>query len=555
MAGGTLRWLYRGHYLEGWDSVDFALALHEFDLVKQQPHFPGYPVYIALAKSFQWTIRPFVMQDTTALILPGIVFSTLTVIPIALLASQWTERCITSPTLQIKNERSCSKKRSPRSSSLSNTKPGAVLWAGVTAASLYLLSPGLWLQAEKPLSDALGCVLLPWLALTLTYALNPSAKRSSSLWWISTTGALMGLVLGIRLSYWPFVLGCALIVLIQRPPRFKELALWGCGGLGIGTCVWILPLIVHTGVEELIQASIYFSTGHFTRWGGTVFSDEIGLGRYMTWWWGIWAFSLGGYWPEAPQNVWRILFSISFCLLMLGAILHKPIRPAILSIGALITPYLLWILIGQNPERPRHALPPILFLYPLAGVAIGAWMLQWDNTRLRLLPPAIGTLAVIFSSLITFPLVKAYAETMPPQSALVEYVKTNFDPKETRVFAWGTQRLFAHHASEFDVDRARGLSNVAAVVRTAEFQGTVLFTSKLGQKLSKYYCFDYLTTFRRSKYVEPWFSTLSVFSYCGIRGDSRKVLQSANRHKTMPKTDTKIMHASLFAALLNTNTN
>ncbi|MBQ26939.1 MAG: hypothetical protein CMH81_02170 [Nitrospiraceae bacterium] len=522
VAGGTLRWLYRGHYLEGWDAVDFALALHEFDLAKHQPHLPGYPVYIALAKSFQWAIRPTVMQDTTALILPGIVFSTLAVIPIALLASHWTKRCITPPPPPNENDRSCYATKSSLSPYLNDATSGIVLWAGVTAVSLYLLSPGLWLQAEKPLSDALGCSLLPWVALTLTYALYPSAKRSSSLWWVGTTGALMGLVLGTRLSYWPFVLGCALIILIQRPTRFKELALWGCGGLGIGTCVWILPLILHTGSAELIQSSIHFSTGHFTRWGGTVFSDEIGLGRYMTWWWGIWAFSLGGYWPEAPQNIWRVPFSISFCLLLLWAMLHKPIRPAMLSVGALIAPYLVWILIGQNPERPRHALPPILFLYPLAGVTIGVLMFQWGNTKLKLVAPAIGTLAVIFSSLITFPLVKAYAETMPPQSAFVEHVKTHFDPEETSVFTWETQRLFAYHAPEFDVARARGLNEVAAVVRAAEFQGTVLFSSKLGQKLSKYYCFDYLTTFRRSRYVEPWFSTLSLFSYCGTREDSRK---------------------------------
>ncbi len=42
--------LTRSHWLDDWDSVQFALALDDFDLRKHQPHPPGYPVYIAAAK-------------------------------------------------------------------------------------------------------------------------------------------------------------------------------------------------------------------------------------------------------------------------------------------------------------------------------------------------------------------------------------------------------------------------------------------------------------------------------------------------------------------------
>ena len=489
MVGIVTRWLYRGQYLEGWDSADFALALHEFDLEKYQPHFPGYPVYLALARGSQWVAGNEIISDTDALVLPGVVFGGLAVIPIALLAAYWTERYQT--------------------------------WAGFTAAGLYLMSPGLWLQAEKPLSDALGFTLLPWVLLALVVepvfpprvrGVPPLLRRS---WLVGIAGLLMGLVLGVRLSYWPFVLGCALILIVQRPIRFKELALWGCGGLGIGTSLWLVPLIAHTGLSELIQEGVRFGTGHFTRWGGTVFSGEVGLGRYMTWWWGIWAFSLGGYWPEAPQNILRVLFSVSLCFLLLWGMLHKPIRQPLLIVGALLIPYIAWILIGQNPERPRHTLPLTLFLYPLAGVAVGSWMSRWTNTKLQSIAPTVGILAIICSGLIAFPLVRAYAETPPPQVAFVQHVKTHFDPEHTRIFTWETQRLFEYYAPEFNATRARGLNNIHDIVAETAFQGTVLFSSKLGQKLSKYYCFDYLTTFRRSTYVEPWFWTLSLFSYCG----------------------------------------
>ena len=517
VAGITLRWLYRGHYLEGWDAVDFALALHEFDLEKYQPHFPGYPVYIALARTTQWVAGHDTMHDTDALILPGLVFSALGVIPITLLAARWAAGCNPPPShAPVKGER--------------EGKLG--LWAGFTSASLYLLSPGLWLQVEKSLSDALGLALLPWVLLALVVALEPETNTLRRSRVVGIAGVLMGLILGIRLSYWPFVVGCALALGVQRPAHIRTLMLWGGGGLGIGTCLWLVPLTAQTGLSELIQESVRFGTGHFTRWGGTIFSNEFGMGRYMTWWWNIWAFSLGGYWSEAPQTLWRVVFSISIGLLLLWTLLHKPLRPVLLMLGALLAPYGAWILIGQNPERPRHALPIILFLYPLAGAAVGAWMARWAGSTLRTLGPTLGTIAALCSILIAFPLVKAYSETVPPQVAFVEHVKTNFDPETTRVFTWETQRLFAYYAPKYHAARARDLGDIEETIGKSGFHGTVLFSSKLGHKLSKHYCFHYHTTFRRSKYVEPWFWTLSLFSYCGVREGSQEAFSDRRSAET-----------------------
>jgi len=39
------RWPYRARMLYNWDAVQFALALHEFDIAKHQPHPPGYLLY------------------------------------------------------------------------------------------------------------------------------------------------------------------------------------------------------------------------------------------------------------------------------------------------------------------------------------------------------------------------------------------------------------------------------------------------------------------------------------------------------------------------------
>src|SRR6185369_7346825 len=41
---------YRARMLYNWDSVQFALALREYDVVKHQPHPPGYILYVLLGR-------------------------------------------------------------------------------------------------------------------------------------------------------------------------------------------------------------------------------------------------------------------------------------------------------------------------------------------------------------------------------------------------------------------------------------------------------------------------------------------------------------------------
>jgi len=47
---------YRARMLYNWDAVQFALALREYDVVKHQPHPPGYILYVALGRLVHgWT--------------------------------------------------------------------------------------------------------------------------------------------------------------------------------------------------------------------------------------------------------------------------------------------------------------------------------------------------------------------------------------------------------------------------------------------------------------------------------------------------------------------
>ena len=50
---------FRSKYLFTWDSVNFALGMNDFDVIKHRPHPPGYILYIKLAQIInQWLHDP-----------------------------------------------------------------------------------------------------------------------------------------------------------------------------------------------------------------------------------------------------------------------------------------------------------------------------------------------------------------------------------------------------------------------------------------------------------------------------------------------------------------
>ncbi len=63
------RWPLASRYLLTFDSVNFALALDEFDPLYHQPQPPGYPLFVGLTRALQW-VAPRAEQ---ALLLSGIV--------------------------------------------------------------------------------------------------------------------------------------------------------------------------------------------------------------------------------------------------------------------------------------------------------------------------------------------------------------------------------------------------------------------------------------------------------------------------------------------------
>jgi hypothetical protein len=195
------RWPYRARMLYNWDAVQFALALHEFDVAKHQPHPPGYLLYVALGRLLNASLA----NPTLAYVALAMLFSAGSTFVLYWLARRLYDRA-----------------------------------TAVTAASLLAVSPLFWFYGSVGLTyagEAFAASLVAW------FAYGALSGHVPSLYW----GALaLGLTGGMRQSVLvlllPLLLGSALLGVPSR--RRQAIA----GGILIASVLaWLMPMLWLTG--------------------------------------------------------------------------------------------------------------------------------------------------------------------------------------------------------------------------------------------------------------------------------------------------------------------
>jgi len=232
------------------DGVGFARALSEYDPGLEQPHPPGYPLYIFLCRG----LFALGASEVAALALPGILASPL--LGLAVL-------------------------RAARAAGLGRD-------AQLGAALCTALHPLLLAVGARPAPDLLGSAAA-WGALALLLA-----RR------FSVSGMALGLALGVRPDLAPFA---ALFAVLGRGERAR----WAAG-LALGIASWLAPLAA-AAPPDWIERSAAFARGHFGLWGSSALSGAGDPGEALRALalagGGIagWAFALGGArriaWPRA----------------------------------------------------------------------------------------------------------------------------------------------------------------------------------------------------------------------------------------------------------------
>ncbi len=197
------RWLLKSTYLYHWDSIQFALSLEKFDLIKHQPHPPGYIVYVFFAR----IINSIVDNPNIALITVGIIFSVLGLILIVKLAKDIFGNAV-----------------------------------GYLAGLLYVVNPAIWfhgLVAEVYIVEAVWVLLVLYLAYK--YLNNKNTRN------LIILGIFLGLLGGVRQVAEVLILPLVIYVVF-----FTKGFTWKSGkifliSLVIANLAWIAPLVYLTG--------------------------------------------------------------------------------------------------------------------------------------------------------------------------------------------------------------------------------------------------------------------------------------------------------------------
>lgn len=199
---------YRARMLYNWDAVQFALALREYDVMKHQPHPPGYVLYVALGR----LANAWLLDEAAAYVVLAVVFSGLTTFVVYYLARTIYDRAV-----------------------------------AVTAASLLAVSPLFWFYGSVGLTYAAEALT----ASTVAYFSYRAFRGSRTDAWLAA--GYLGLAGGIRQS-----------ILVLLFPLWLGAALFGAGGrvaaiglgvLAVAVVTWFVPMIWLTGGLERYMAA------------------------------------------------------------------------------------------------------------------------------------------------------------------------------------------------------------------------------------------------------------------------------------------------------------
>ena len=202
---------YRARILYNWDAVQFALALTEYDVVKHQPHPPGYILYVALGR----LVNYWLSDPPGAYVFLAVAFSGLTTFVVYYLARAAYDRA-----------------------------------TALASATLLAVSPLFWFYGSVGLTYA-GEALI---ASVVAYFSFRALRGSETDAWLAA--GYLGVAGGLRQSalvlLFPLWLGAAAFGL--RRPRTIVI---GFGVIAAATLAWFVPMIWITGgLARYVEASL-----------------------------------------------------------------------------------------------------------------------------------------------------------------------------------------------------------------------------------------------------------------------------------------------------------
>jgi len=319
------------HTLEDIDSINFAMGVESFDVAKHQPHPPGYPVYIALAKTSTavlHTVAPGMDRDRSAA--AGIaIWSVIAGALAALVIADFWMALGLTPVI-----------------------------AGL-ASILAVTSPLFWFTASRPLTDTPGLVAAVFVQTLFLRGLRAFRAGEDPLprdWTLAAFGA--GLIIGLRsqtmLLTGPLLLWAAGELVVKR--RFKETATLA-GAATFGVLLWAIPMVWDSGGVGAYLAAL----------GSQGRQDFSGIEMLATMpSWRLLQTSLRRTFVDPWQMA--VLGRVILLFTLVGIVwLARRGRPMLATILLGFWPYLIFHLTFHETVTIRYGLPLVV---PMAGLAV-----------------------------------------------------------------------------------------------------------------------------------------------------------------------------------------
>jgi hypothetical protein len=370
--------------LDDFDSVSFALALNHFDISLQQPHPPGFPVYVAMGK-----IAHTLIPDARAVLtLVSAMAGTVGVVALAWLGTE-----------------------------LGNLSTGLL-------AALWLMTlPGYWLLSEMALSDVPGVALI-------VLAVGCLWKGRSNWRWLAAGAAISGLCLGLRpQNAIPVIIfGLYAIILQRRRVTLPQVGIIAAVGI-IALFLWLIPTVAVSGGWSHYGSSVQAHSNHIIQ-SDSLFRTRIDSSTIST---RVASFG-NGLLELIGDNPWVAL--VTAAILIVG-LLCVPWRSAAARLCTLwLVAVALQVFLLESLERPRLYLP---FVPPLLLLVALGWSgsLQRRLNRYMLAIPLL--MIGVFAS-TALPLAQTLSRELTPPTQATHDIAAHYTPDKTVVVAQGSYR-------------------------------------------------------------------------------------------------------------------
>ena len=391
----------RSPSLDDWDSVNFAKAIYHFDMRLQQPHPPGYPAYVFLARlTYAATHDP-----VAALTLLSAVCGALCVLALYALASDF-----------------------------------GIGWAALPLAAMPLF----WLNSDMALSDVPGLLF----AVASVWLLHRAARcegagGAARRRWLVAGCATAGFGTGVRPQdvVVPLAVACLYVLpLLVLARAWRDMAR-GAGAFTAACLLWAVPLLGSVGwdVRQLYQplaTQLDYVRIADSMLGQPLTRDllDVRLASFGS----VFSAYFGG-----PREGGLSAF-LALSAALVGLTLLAGRRRVTWLALSWLAPYGLFMLLVMQPTDPRKILPAVpamLLLFGAASLRVKGWGRAGQ---------AAGLALTAFLAVKGLPLVRTLHTLATPPEQAIAFISAYYSSDNTVILAGNSLNHVYYELPQYD---------------------------------------------------------------------------------------------------------